>query len=88
MQSFGGEQPYPEGVGRETGKRRKVHNFPIVENGTESLASPESSEAKTWRRRLSALVAATGQAEPELLDYALSLLAVKVLRRSNGQTEA
>jgi hypothetical protein len=69
------------------GKRRKVHNFPIVENGTESLASPESSEAKTWRRRLSALVAATGQAEPELLDYALSLLAVKVLRRSNGQTE-
>jgi len=70
------------------GKRRKVHNFPIMENGTESPASRESSEAKTWRRRLSALVAATGQAEPELLDYALSLLAVKVLRRSNGQTEA
>ena len=70
------------------GKRRKVHNFPIVENGTENPASLESSEAKAWRRRLSALVAATGQAEPELLDNALSLLAVKVLRRSNGQTEA
>jgi hypothetical protein len=70
------------------GKRRKVHNFPIAENGTESPAIPESSEAKTWHRRLSALVAATGQAEPELLDHALSLLAVKVLRRSNGQTEA
>ena|SRR5579862_7237353 len=70
------------------GKRRKVHNFPIMENGMESAARRESSGAKTWRRRLSVLVAATGQAEPELLDQALSLLAVKVLRRSNGQPQA
>lgn len=70
------------------GKRRKVHNFPVAESGSDSVAGRETSEAKTWRRRLSALVAATGQAEPDLLDDALSLLAVKVLRRSAGQTEA
>ena len=70
------------------GKRRKIHNFPIEGNGAESLSSGEDSEARTWRRRLSALVAATGQAEPDLLDQALSLLAVKVLRRSTGQNSS
>jgi len=68
------------------GKRRKIHNnHPIEENSAEIFASREHSEAEAWRRRLSALVAARGQAEPDLLDHALSLLAVKVLRRSNGQ---
>jgi hypothetical protein len=65
------------------GKRRKIHNFPIEGNSAESLSSREDLETETWRRRLSALVAATGQAEPDLLDHALSLLAVKVLRQNN-----
>ena len=67
------------------GKRRKIHNFPIQGNGGQSLSSDENSEGKTWRRRLSALVAATGQAEPDLLDRALSLLAVKVLRNAGEE---
>jgi hypothetical protein len=67
------------------GKRRKIHNFPIQAHSPESLSSCDDSETETWRRRLSALVAATGQPEPDLLDHALSLLAVKVLRRSSEQ---
>jgi hypothetical protein len=55
------------------GKRRKIHNFPMQGDSPESLSSREDSEAKTWRRRLSSLVAATGRAEPDLLDHALSL---------------
>jgi hypothetical protein len=67
------------------GKRRKLHNFPLQGDSPEGLSSREDSEAKTWRRMLSALVAATGQAEPDLLDRALSLLAVRVLRSSTEQ---
>ena len=70
------------------GKRRKIHNFPIEENSTEYLSSREDLEARTWRRRLSALVAVTGQKEPDLLDHALSLLAVKVLRRATEQNSS
>jgi len=69
------------------GKRRKIHNFP-VQGSTDSLSKGEDSETETWRRRLSALVAATGQAEPDLLDHALSLLAVKVLRSSTEQNSS
>ena len=74
------------------GKRRKIHNFPIPGNGAESPSSDNKSEGTNWRRRLSALIAATGQAEPDLLDEALSLLAIKVLnagtgRNSPGNTE-
>jgi hypothetical protein len=61
------------------GKRRKIHNFPIESGDTGRLMTGEESEGSTWRRRLSALVAATGEPEPDLLDEALSLLAVKVL---------
>jgi hypothetical protein len=67
------------------GKRRKIHNFPILGNAVESLASEDDSEGKPWRRKLSALVAATGQAEPDLLDRALSLLSVKVLRSAGEE---
>jgi hypothetical protein len=67
----------------KTGKRRKIHNFPLdpsdapgVSRGSESLGEP-------WRRRLSALVAATNRLEAELLDEALQLLAMKVLRNGS-----
>ena len=70
---------------QKPGKRRKIHNFPIEESTATNLPNREYLEAKTWRRKLSALVAATGQEEPDLLDHALSLLAMKVLRRSAGQ---
>jgi hypothetical protein len=70
------------------GKRRKIHNFPIQVNDTESLARDDNSEGKPWRRRLSALVAATGQAEPDLLEHALSLLAVKVLRSASEENSS
>src|SRR5436309_3137047 len=59
----------------KTGKRRKIHNFPIGESGSEVL-----EETGNWKRRLSALVAATRRSEDELLDEALRLLALKVLR--------
>src|SRR5438552_5301756 len=60
------------------GKRRKIHNFPIESGETADMEGLERSGHQAWHRRLSALVAATGHREPELLDEALSLLAVKV----------
>ena|SRR5690242_1347299 len=70
------------------GKHRKIHNFPIQGKNTKNLSSREDAEEKAWRRRLSALVAATGEAEADLLDHALSLLAVKVLRGSSEQNSS
>jgi hypothetical protein len=67
------------------GKRRKIHNFPIPGNRAESLSSDNKSEGTNWRRRLSALIAATRQPEPDLLDEALSLLAIKVLNNGTGR---
>jgi hypothetical protein len=60
----------------KTGKRRKIHNFPVAD------LPAGSSDAEAWRRRLSALVAATGRGESALLEEALQLLALKVLRSS------
>ena len=66
----------------KTGKRRKIHNFPL--DTAASMASPaDSSKLEAWHRRLSALVAATNRSEAELLDEALNLLAMKVLRNSS-----
>jgi len=60
----------------KTGKRRKIHNFPT----DRSAASGTPAKKEAWRRRLSALVAATGKTEAELMDEALQLLALKVLK--------
>jgi hypothetical protein len=72
----------------KAGKRRKIHNFPL--NDADSLRAQafKNSETGEWRRRLSALVAATGQSEGELLEEALHLLAVEVLKNvpENGNT--
>jgi len=66
----------------KTGKRRKIHNFPTDENDRPSSPSRKEFETEKWRRRLSALVAATGQNEGDLLDEALHLLALKVLKNA------
>jgi hypothetical protein len=68
------------------GKRRKIHNFPLGGDAAADLG--DDSQSDLWRRRLSALVAATGRHERELLDEALQLLALQVLRstRENGSS--
>jgi hypothetical protein len=69
----------------KAGKRRKIHNFPTPEepsaSGTPSETDPQPQE---WRRRLSALIAATGRTEADLLEESIHLLAMKVLRQNNG----
>jgi hypothetical protein len=65
----------------KVGKRRKIHNFPA--NGDTAVGKDLAvTEVLTepWRRRLSALVAATGKSERELFEEALQLLAMKVLK--------
>ena len=59
------------------GKRRKMHNFP--ETITEKTSIRQANEE--WRKRLAALVAATGKGESELLNEALQELALKVLEQ-------
>ena len=68
----------------KTGKRRKIHNFPADVVAELSLgAAPLEDETDKWRRRLSALVAVTGRKEDDLLDEALQMLAVRVLKESS-----
>src|SRR5207248_2730101 len=55
----------------KAGKRRKIHNFPAVEDTAPSVSALKKIETAQWRRRLSALVAATGKSEADLLDQAL-----------------
>ena len=70
-----------QSVGK-TGKRRKIHNFPGEAPDADAvLTTGEQSE--NWKRRLAALVAATGRTEPELLEEAIQLLAMKVLRQES-----
>ena len=69
----------------KAGKRRKIHNFPVDDR--HRLAAPHNDESNTenWRRRLAALVAATGRSESDLLEESLQLLAMKVLEgHGNG----
>ena len=68
-----------ESVDKE-GKRRKIHNFPM---DAASARAGGGSENGSWERRLAALVAATGRPEAKLLDEALQLLAMKVLKSSS-----
>src|SRR5688572_26390154 len=44
----------------KAGKRRKIHNFP-VEATERAAGSVTHSEDENWKRRVSALVAATGR---------------------------
>jgi hypothetical protein len=68
-------------VGKE-GKRRKIHNFP----GEPAKADLSGSEPReNWRRRLAALVAATGRTESDLMEESIQLLAMKVLRQEDGE---
>jgi hypothetical protein len=72
-----------QSVGK-AGKRRKIHNFP-TEQPDETVSSSNSDlQSENWRRRLAALVAATGRSETELLEESIQLLAMKVLRQNNG----
>jgi hypothetical protein len=64
----------------KVGKRRKIHNFPIAPEIRASDSASKDGESPGWRRRLNALVAATGRSESSLLNEALSLLALKVLK--------
>jgi len=74
----------------KAGKRRKIHNFPTAGESAASLATASvaptatDSEPENWRRRLSALIAATGRTEADLLEESIHLLAMKVLRQNNG----
>jgi hypothetical protein len=75
-----------QSVGK-AGKRRKIHNFPAAKaenGGTQETADPSP---ENWRRRLSALVAATGRSENELLEESIQLLAMKVLRHDESSGE-
>jgi hypothetical protein len=69
----------------KAGKRRKIHNFPnsAAEHHSHSATHASNSVAENWRRRLSALVAATGRQEADLLEEALQLLGMKVLDESH-----
>jgi hypothetical protein len=70
-----------ESLARE-GKRRKIHNLPLPvrpdRQGDTPAASAGASEP-SWRRRLSALRAATDLTENEILDRALADFARRVL---------
>src|ERR1700751_6138372 len=47
----------------KTGKRRKIHTFPLDPNDAPDLSDGKESSGESWRRRLSALGAATNRAE-------------------------
>ena len=69
----------------KAGKRRKIHNFPSnTEVEAPAASSTAGAQTENWRRRLAALVAATGRSETDLLEESLQLLAMKILRENNG----
>ena len=70
-------------VGKE-GKRRKIHNFPRVAAPKVVASSSSDLPSEGWRRRLAALVAATGRTETDLLEESVQLLAMKVLRQESA----
>jgi hypothetical protein len=63
----------------KAGKRRKIHNFPSAGEDIQATITTARGASENWRRRLSALVAATGRDEADLLEEALQLLGMKVL---------
>jgi len=72
----------------KAGKRRKIHNFPTPEEPAASVSPAQMDpQPQEWRRRLAALIAATGRTEADLLEESVHLLAMKVLRQNNGGRE-
>jgi hypothetical protein len=67
----------------KAGKRRKIHNFPSAADDIQAGITAIRGASESWRRRLSALVAATGRDEADLLEEALQLLGMKVLGESH-----
>jgi hypothetical protein len=68
----------------KAGKRRKIHNFPSKDEHDAPETIPGTdAEPENWRRRLAALIAATGRSEADLLEESLQMLAMKVLRQNN-----
>ena len=65
----------------KAGKRRKIHNFPLDVSPSTNV---EGESRENWHRRLSALVAATDRTESDLLDEALHLLAMKILKNASS----
>ena len=68
----------------KAGKRRKIHNFPSAGEDLQAGITAVRGTIENWRRRLSALVAATGRDEADLLEEALQLLGRKVLGESHA----
>jgi hypothetical protein len=68
----------------KAGKRRKIHNFPSASGDLQTNTAASHGTAENWRRRLSALVAATGRNEADLLEEALQLLGMKVLGETHS----
>ena len=70
----------------KAGKRRKIHNFPTTKPGEVGAVAGAAADGQgeNWRRRLAALVAATGRTEADLLEESIQLLAMKVLRQDNS----
>ena len=64
------------------GKRKKIHNFFSDEgNLSPNLVSENSNhEVPLWKRRLAALVAATGRDEADILDEALEGFALDLIQ--------
>jgi len=64
------------------GKRRKIHNFPLSTPLAQNSQREEGLVVhnELWRKRLSALVAATGKDEEEILDEALAKFAHDLLK--------
>jgi hypothetical protein len=64
------------------GKRRKIHNFPLSAPLHQATPQDQISTApnELWRKRLAALVAATGRDESEVLDEALAKYARVLLK--------
>jgi hypothetical protein len=71
-----------QSVGK-AGKRRKIHNFPAAGGSAPGLQTSTEPQPENWRRRLAALVAATGRTEADLLEESIHLLAMKILRENN-----
>lgn len=64
------------------GKRRKIHNFPANSDNlsAEKMEGRDGHEIPRWKKRLAALVAATGKNEAEILDEALEGFAHDLLK--------
>ena len=67
----------------KSGKRRKIHNFPVEEIEMTAQMGGQARSAN-WRRRLAALIAATGRNEDDLLEESLQLLAMRILRDNDN----